>query len=238
MPWRQALSKRGASAYKYNMKYRKKHITKKIIAAVAIIAFIAGTYAVIDCGLRPNLLTYGEVQLKNTATRVMNKAVYMTLEDEDKGDLDALLSVEKDEKGNVTMVRSDSTTMNRIAVNAAMEAQQLLSESDSCDISIPLGNLTGIQIFTGAGPKISVKAEPMGAVTTSFHTSFETAGINQTRYKTYIVLKATMKMVVGLVSQSAEVSTDVLVSDSIIVGGVPDTYADLSDPEQFMNLMP
>ena len=51
-------------------------------------------------------------------------------------------------------------------------------------------------------------------------------------------MTAYMRMVVGLISTAVEVSTDVLVSDAIIVGKVPSTYANVADAEQFMNMMP
>ncbi len=216
--------------------FKKRRRIKRIIALSIVLLIVIGIYAVFDKGLKPNILAYGEVQLKNTAIRVMNNAVYNTLKEETN--LNGLLTVEKDENGNVTMISSDSTTMNRISVNAAMEAQRLLADANATTISVPIGNLVGIPILTGLGPRISIKAEPVGAVTTSFYTSFESAGINQTRYKTYIVMNAYMRMVVGLVSQSVEVSADVLISDAIIVGEVPSTYADVADDEQFMNLMP
>ena len=216
--------------------FKKKRRFKKLIILLSVILICVGIYVLLDNGLRPNLIANGEIQLKSTAIRVMNNAVYNTLKEE--GTLGSLLTVEKDNEGNVTMITSDSTTMNRISVNAAMEAQRLLADTNTTTISVPFGNLIGVPVFTGMGPRISIKAEPGGAVTTSFYTSFEAAGINQTRYKTYIVMTAYMRMVVGLISTSVEVSTDVLVSDAIIVGKVPSTYANVADAEQFMNMMP
>ena len=151
---------------------------------------------------------------------------------------DGLLTVEKDENGKISMISADSAAMNKISVGASMEAQKLLSDVGSARIAVPLGNISGIDMLSGIGPSVVIEAVPMGAVTTSFRTQFETAGINQTRYRTYISMKAFMKIVLGLSAQTVEVNTEVLVSDAIIVGDVPATYADVSNGSDFMNLMP
>jgi len=47
-----------------------------------------------------------------------------------------------------------------------------------------------------------------------------------------------MRMIVGGAVQSVSVESDVLVSECIIVGAVPETYADVMDADEFMNLIP
>ena len=64
--------------------------------------------------------------------------------------------------------------------------------------SIPLGNALGSKLFSGMGPELKVGVLPMGEVSAEYFTEFYAAGINQTRYKIYIVLKSDMALVVGL----------------------------------------
>ena len=113
----------------------------------------------------------------------------------------------------------------------------ILAEKDA------YGNITLIKADSAAMNMIALGATMeaqslMGAVTASFNTRLDEAGINQTRYRTYIVLNVYMRMGIGLSTQTIEVKTEVFIADAIIVGKVPDTYADVNDATEFLNLMP
>jgi len=199
------------------MKYKK--IIKTVLILTAVLGFLIGIYALVDQGLRPNIVAQGEAKLQNIAINIMNNAVNETLVE--VGDISELVQVQKDNSGRITMVSADSTTMNDIAVKSALNAQKRIRELEESQLSIPLGNVIGSTLFSGM----------------DFQTEFETAGINQSRYKIYIVLSAYMKMVVGATSHSVETSTKILISDIIIVGDVPNTYANVP-PSDFLNLLP
>lgn len=77
----------------------------------------------------------------------------------------------------------------------------------------------------------------MGSVKTSFSSEFETAGINQTRHKIFLLLETSLRIVVGNSSQSVKVQHQVLISETIIVGSVPNTFLE-ADREELMNLIP
>jgi sporulation protein YunB len=166
----------------------------------------------------------------------MNNSVSEALQD--AGDTTNLIRVEKDKDGKITMISADSAMMNKIAIRSALNAQRKINELQNTQISIPLGNILGSKLFSGLGPSININVTPLGTVNTNFHTEFESAGINQSRYKVYIILDSNMKMVVGATSQSVEISTEILISDVILVGAVPDTYANLTDSSDFLNLIP
>lgn len=216
------------------MKKRKK--IKRILIIFIIIGFLIGCYAIVDNGLRPNLVAQGEAKLKNIAVNIMNNSVSEALEE--AGDTTNLIRAEKDKDGKITMISADSAMMNKIAVKSALNAQRKINELQNTQISIPLGNVLGSKLFSGLGPAININVTPLGVVNTNFHTEFESAGINQSRYKVYIKLDSNMKMVVGATSQSVEISTEILISDVILVGAVPDTYANLTDSGDFLNLIP
>ena len=71
-----------------------------------------------------------------------------------------------------------------------------------------------------------------------YFTEFYAAGINQTRYKIYMVLKSDMALVVGRSSQSVHIESQVLIADAIIVGTVPQSYANLDGARGFIDLTP
>ena len=101
-----------------------------------------------------------------------------------------------------------------------------------------MGSITGSHILEGAGPNINVKTIPVGSVTAEFTSEFESAGINQTRHKIYLKVRAEISIVVPSQAKSVEVIVPVLVSENIIVGQVPEYYLHNENPGDSLELVP
>ena len=214
---------------------KKKRAKRLIILGLALI-FLLASYFYLDRGLKSNLLVQGEAQLNNMAISIMNGSVRETLQKYTP--VSDLLLTQKDEQGRIAMVSADAAAMNQIVYECIERAQGKIQKLEQEKLSIPLGNALGSRLFSGKGPDIKVGVLPMGAVGAEYFTEFYAAGINQTRYKIYIVLKSDMALVVGGSSQSVHVESQVLIADAIIVGTVPQTYADLDGSNGFMDLIP
>ena len=93
-------------------------------------------------------------------------------------------------------------------------------------------------IFAGAGPRIQVRILPVGAVIPRFDTEFQTAGINQTRHRVTLLLTAQVQLVIPTGAKTVEASTQVAMAESIIVGEVPDTFTDVGDDMDMLDLVP
>ena len=85
---------------------------------------------------------------------------------------------------------------------------------------------------------MAVRILPVGSVHGEFHTDFQTAGINQTRHRVTLVLTAQVQLVVPTGAKKVEVSTQVAMAESIIVGDVPDTFTDVGDDMDMLDLVP
>lgn len=214
-------------------KKRRKIITVCILVAAA--GALLGLYTALSEQLIPSLFAVGEPQLQNIALRVMNNAVRETLHDRD---VTGLVHVSKDGEGKIAMIQADSAALNEIAVSTALAAQEKLTTLGEGELSVPLGNVMGLKFLSGHGPPIRIRIQPVGTVETGFLSEFETEGINQTRYRIYIVLKANMRMMVGAGVQTVEAQTQVLISESILIGNVPSTYANVPGEDSFLNLVP
>ncbi len=149
-----------------------------------------------------------------------------------------LMTVNCDTAGRITFLQANTVRMNELAVETALRAQEMLANQDNKYVKIPLGAALGISTLAGAGPKISVQIVPVGAVATRFSTEFESAGINQTRHRIMLTLTATVRLVIPTGTQKVEVSTQLPVAESIIVGEVPDSFVDISTGKDMLNLVP
>ena len=207
----------------------KKKRAKRFLILGALMLFLLALYFYLDWGLRENLLVQGEAQLNNIAISIMNTSVSEVLQEHYPAR--DLLKIEKDEQGRVAMVSADAAEMNQIVYECVERAQEKIAQLERDKIPIPLGNAIGSRLFSGKGPDIRIGVLPMGAVSAEYFTEFYAAGINQTRYKIYMVLKSDMALVVGRSSQSVHIESQVLIADAIIVGTVPQSTRIWMAPE-------
>ena len=87
---------------------------------------------------------------------------------------------------------------------------------------MPLGAALGLTLLAGSGPRIPISIVPVGSVQTDFETEFEACGINQTRHKVYLQLSASIRIVIPTGAKTTNVTANMLVAESIIVGKVPE----------------
>ena len=149
-----------------------------------------------------------------------------------------LIVTQMDAQGRVSMLRANTMRMNEIATKTALLAEKELNSIENQYINIPMGAALGIRFLAGYGPRIPVQILPIGAVQTNFDTEFVSAGINQTRHKIFLSLRTTVSLIIPTGSQLVEVNSTVPIAESIIVGEVPDSFVDVSDVEDMLNLVP
>jgi len=217
------------------MKKILKH--KKLIILLIVMMLLSFVFFGVEEAVMPNVLAIGEAKLKNVGLKCMNEAVYEVINDKEE-DYTNLIRIIKDDQGNIVMIQADTVKMNEIATRIALTTQDKLRSLGYQDISIPIGNIIGGPLFSGKGPAISISVEPIGSVNTEFKTEFESAGINQTRHRIYIVINAFIRMVIGTGNTTVDISTQSLISESVIVGKVPDTYLYTNEEDDMLNLLP
>lgn len=149
-----------------------------------------------------------------------------------------LIDAQMDAQGRVSMLRANTMRMNELASQTALLAERELGSAENQVVEIPLGAALGVSFLSGFGPRLEVQILPVGAVHTSFDTEFETAGINQTRHKIFLNLRATVSLIVPTGSQLVEVTSTVPIAESIIVGEVPESFVDVNNEEDMLNLIP
>jgi len=197
---------------------------------VLVIAFIW-----INNAIRPTVLSIAEARLQSIAVKAMNDAVRETISDLDYKDL---VNVTIDSNNSVSFIQADTMKMNDVATKTALKAQENISSIGEQGISIPIGTLMGGQLFSGQGPRIRVRMQPIGSVTSEYKTEFEDAGINQTRHKIFIILTSNVRIVIGNRGNNVSVATQILVSETIIIGGVPDSFMKFDNEDEMLNLLP
>jgi len=209
----------------------KLFVTSLILILTVILVFI-----LIDTGVKPTIIAMSEAKVEYIAVLAMNNAVSQILGSNVKyTDLTDILT---DKDGRITMVQYNTILINTLARETSTLAQDEIRTLGSEGIRIPLGSITKSKLLSGRGPDIKVKIIPVGSVSINFSDEFKQAGINQTRHKIYMELKTQVRIVVPLGSDIIDVATRVPITETIIVGDVPDTYVNVDNEDQMLNLVP
>lgn len=201
---------------------RRLLVTLIILAALAAFAF-----SYIDKNIMPVVEAMAEARVRAMALKAINDAVREILKD--PVEYTELVSIVQDETGKVAMVQSNAMALNEISTRTALSAQDKISQMGAQGIGIPIGSIIGSQLLSGRGPLIYVRIIPVGSVITVFHTEFENAGINQTRYRIIMNANTSVRIVMPGGGQKVEVSAEIPVAESIIIGDVPGSYVQVDD---------
>ncbi len=155
----------------------------------------------------------------------INKVIAQLMTEKDYGS-DYFVVLEKNDRGEVTAV---SSNMARINALSAQILDRVVGTTDNrtLTVAIPLGNLTGVSLLMGRGPAVPVRIIMLTSSRVEFSNSIITAGINQTKHQINLAVKVDIDILIPWATESAQVKTDILIADTIIVGQVPETYFSL-----------
>lgn len=191
-----------------------------ILLAVFIVAALLFIY--FQRNVTRVLISISEATMRASTTVAVNDAVYYTLSDEMR--YEDLVTVTRDNDGNIVAVAANPLKINKIARDTASISQSNLKNLSLNGIPVPLGALTGIEAFAGLGPSIHFRIIPVSSVSCDFSSTFESVGINQTKHSIYLNVIADISIVMPSRTENFAVLTEILVGESVIVGDIPDAY--------------
>ena len=173
--------------------------------------------------LKPVMTSMAMARVSNMVNRIVSAAVNEAVE---SGEIDYgnFVIFDKDDTGHITALRSNVAEVNRMQGRIADEILLRLSEVSTSELEIPLGTLTGSALLAGRGPSLYVRMQAVGSANAVFRNQFTAAGINQTRHQIFLDVDVYMSILLPGMKTSTKISNEIAVAETVIVGGVPDTY--------------
>ena len=212
---------------KPKMRFQVKH-PKLILGIIAICVLFNSILYFFDKNILPAVLTIWEEQFKREATEIINETALDIYSNQ--FDYSDMIIIEKDNDGNITMLRADTVKLNYLSSKLILASNDKFGKLQEMGLEVPLGYMTKNLVFYNLGPKVNIKMTQIGNITSSYESVFESAGINQTRHKIYLNVNMKMKIVVPLNSRDVEVACQIPVAETIIVGKIPNTAIELNKP--------
>ncbi len=182
-----------------------------LIAAALFLKDISSQIAVSDAS---DIVT---VQINKAIAQLMGEKDYKS---------DFFVEFEKNERGELTAISSNMARINSLS-SQILDRVIGATDSRTLIVEIPLGNLTGVSLLMGRGPAVPIRIIALTSSRVEFHNSIVTAGINQTKHQISLEVIVDIDILIPWSTESAQVTTEVLIADTIIVGQVPETYLNI-----------
>ena len=204
-------------------KPNKKSGKRKVVALLAAVAII---FVGVNYKINPILKKMTAVQAAYIANIAIDRAAAEVLAEEDISYSD-LVSLHTLSDGTVSSMTANIREMNRFKTNISKAIQQKLLKYCEREISIPIGTLTGIDLFSGRGPSVRMKIQLYGNVSANLRSKFDGAGINQTRHQIICDVKVGVSAILPGCSSFTEVENTFTVSETVLLGRVPDSFTNV-----------
>ena len=204
---------------KYGFRVRRRRLFRRVSILLGMLLIVL---LLAERNFRPIVLSVAQARSSALASQVLLGAMSQAMGN--GVEYDELMNVRMDHNGQVALLSANTVRMNLLADTAGNAALRSLESMSGERISVPLGAALGLSLLAGSGPDIPVSIVPIGSVRTEFATEFESCGVNQTRHKVYLMLTASIRIVIPTGVKTTEVTANMLVAESIIVGGVPEGF--------------
>ena len=196
---------------------RKQKIEKIFI--IMVIAF--STVKIVLDAISPIFDALCEDKAKSIATIISNNEATNVMKDHT---YDELFTVEKDNEGNITMIKSNIISINEIISDVAVRIQNSINDRGKEDIKIAIGSFTGSKLISGRGPGVPIRISSIGNVETDLRSEFSAQGINQTLHRVYLQVDCEVSILTPYNTISEKISNQVLLIENVIVGKIPSAY--------------
>lgn len=201
------------------------YISPKLVRILVVLTVIILLFIIIERNLKDTIQTVANAKAVQLATETINQAVAEKL----VGSVDyrELIYTVQDSNGRLVLMQANTVKLNKIASDTTLAVQKKLQELSNERFNIPFGQALGSTLLASYGPLIKVVIVPVGTVQVKVSDDFEEAGINQTKHRLLLNVKTKVKIVIPLASSEAVVETQVPITETVIVGEVPQTYVKL-----------
>lgn len=183
---------------------------------VSIAMFLKSAYPVFKSSCETAASSKGNKIINDEVNKVMQNYTY-----------NDLITIDKDINGKISLIEANSIAINEITSQINLNIQKEFDKIPRITVFINMGSVSGISALKNVEPRFEVELESAGNIKSMVRTEFKSVGINQTHHKIYLDIDARVGILTPFSTFGKDITSDVLISEAIIVGDVPDTYYNL-----------
>lgn len=204
---------------------RKKRNRRRFLL-IALCAFVLAVALTVRFRYVPFLREAARTRVVNVASERINDAINAQISS-GAVDYSRIIYLEKDVNGNITALRTNMAEVNRLKTMTLDLLCVDLLEMDTEELCIPLGSILMPSFFAGKGPGLPIRIIALSTSDADFYSEFSAAGINQTLQRILLEIRLCMSIQTAAGIERVDVSTQIVVAETVIVGKVPETYFEL-----------
>lgn len=170
-----------------------------------------------------------ETAASSKGNKIINDEVLKVMQNYTYNDL---ITIDKDINGKISLIEANSVAINQITSQINSNIQKEFDKIPRITVFINMGSVSGISALKNVEPKFELELESAGNIKSNVRTEFKSVGINQTHHKIYLDIDARVGILTPFSTFGKDINTDVLISEAIIVGDVPDTYYNLEGMDE------
>lgn len=214
----------------------KRENRRKRIALFLLLAIVAGVIAFYAAVVFPTIRAISTEQTRAVTLQAINRAGVNIRSFE--GFYGEFYEYHKNEAGDIVLITSNHANINAMMLFAQKEIQDTLDAVENWEIRVPLGAFSGSAFLSEFGPEITMTVLPVGTVQIGLHSYFFSEGINQTLHRIVMRIETTSEIMIPFKTETVRLTTDLLISEDVIVGKVPDSYITGISEDNIFDLLP
>lgn len=212
----------------------KKILTIFLIVLAIIIFAVILYYSVV---VHPFIEKVAEAGVKSMTTSLITETTDALKADQDVFNAE-FYSYEKNNEGEIVLILANTYAINQLNFLVQRSIQNSLDGLYGDDFCFPLGAFSGSPLLSDLGPNVALKMFPIGSAKCAFYSEFQSAGINQSLHKLYLRVSIEVSLSAPLKKITYNVQQDIFISESVVVGRVPETYLEGSEVTDYLDLVP
>ena len=219
----------------------KKYRKKKIYDYVWLILLIV----FVSLGISLKMIDYfskkaNEILLPMAESKV-RKVVTMIINSSCNEDMinNKLYEISRNADNEIEMINYNSFEVTKLINDVTFNIEKMIKDIETGKINyymedvgiengiiaeIPFGIIFGNSLLSGIGPKLKLRLEILGDVTSNIETEVKPYGINNAYVEMRIKLEVTARIVLPFVSKKVVISQIIPISMNVVQGTVPDGY--------------
>ena len=196
---------------------------RRKLAALLLLLLLVGNVVLLQVRIAPLIRRMAENQVVNAASDAIFRAVTRQLQ---SGSVDygKIIGLQKDETGKISALTTDMEQIARLKSEILRYLDEELAAMDDETLSVPVGNLLLPTFFAGRGFSIPVRILALNSTNADFYSSISSLGINQSVQQIRITFTVSLSFLTPVGISDADVTSDVLAAQTILLGDVPESY--------------
>ncbi len=188
---------------------------------LSILLFLKSAFPVFKSSCETAASSKGNKIINDEVNKVMKKYTY-----------NDLITIDKDVNGRISLIEANSVYINEIVSEINSNIQKEFDKIPRITVFINMGTVSGISALKNMEPKFEIELESAGNIKSIVRSEFKSVGINQTHHRIYLKIDARVGILTPFSAFGKDINTEVLISEAIIVGEVPDTYYNLEGMDE------